>query len=329
MNSNSSIQAEERLLRVSPSPHIHTPVTMNRIMCDVVIALLPAVAAAGIIFGLRALLLIAVTVLAAVLAEAAVQKIRKQPVTTNDFTAIITGILLAFNLPATFPLWKAALAAVFAIVVAKQLFGGLGRNFINPALAGRAFLMASWPGDLSKLPWPFGVMPAETSGAADVISAATPLSGGPVPSLFDMFIGNMPGMLGEVSALALLIGAAFLLWRGVISLRIPLGMILSFVVFTSIFGLAEGNFDPTTLPQQVLSGGLILGAFFMATDYSTSPMSNKGQYIYAIGAGLLTALIRHFGGMPEGVSYSILLMNVATPLIDKYVVNKPFGGETR
>lgn len=327
MNSNSSIQAEERLLRVSPSPHIHTNTTMQRIMLDVVIALLPAVAASGIIFGVRALVLIAVSVAACVISEAVVQKIRKQPVTTTDFTAVITGILLAFNLPATFPFWKAALAGVFAIVVAKQLFGGLGHNFINPALAGRAFLMASWPGDLSQLPFPFGHMPADAG--ADVISAATPLSGGNVPSLTDMFLGNMPGMLGEVSTLALLIGAGYLVWRGVISLRIPLGMILSFVVFTSIFGLIQGDFDATILPQQVLSGGLILGAFFMATDYTTSPMSRNGQYVFAIGAGLLTALIRHFGAMPEGVSYSILLMNVATPLIDKYMVNKPFGGETR
>lgn len=322
-----STKVENGLLRVSQSPHDHTSMTIERIMLDVVIALIPGIVVAGVVFGIEALVLIGVTVLSCVLAEAAVQALRKQPITTLDFTAIITGLLLAFNLPSNFPLWKAVVGGVFAIVVVKQLFGGIGKNFVNPALAGRVFLQISWPNDLSTMPFPFGVVPADAAASgADVVSAATPLSGGPTPSLWDMFIGNMPGMLGEVSALALLLGAVYLLWRGVIRLRIPVGMIGSFVVFSALVGLSKGAFDVSVIPVQVLSGGLILGAFFMATDYSSSPMTAKGQWIYAIGAGFLTCMIRAFGTMPEGVSYSILLMNVAAPLIDKFVKNRPFGG---
>ncbi len=322
-------QAEAHLLYVSSSPHVHTDESTRRIMIDVCIALLPALVASVVIFGFSALLITAVCVVFAVLGEAAVEKIRGQELTISDFSAVVTGILLAFNLPAGFPLWKAAVAALFSIVVVKQLFGGLGQNFMNPALAGRVFLMAAWPSDLSATPYPFGIVPAGAGSGADAMTAATPLSHGPVPSLWNLFIGNVPGMLGEVSALALLIGAAYLLWRGVIRARIPVAMIGSFVVFTILFGAIQGNLNIGGVPAEVLSGGLILGALFMATDYTTTPVTLKGQLIFGIGCGFLTALIRHFGTLPEGVSYSILLMNIATPLIDKFVKNVPFGGTAR
>lgn len=318
--------AQERMLYVSSSPHVFTEESSRRIMLDVVIAMIPAMLAAVIYFGLPAFMVIIASVIGAVGGEALSQKIRKIPIRIADFSAVVTGILLAFNVPAGMPLWKLVLAGAFATVVVKELFGGLGQNFMNPALAGRAFLMAAWPKDLSKTPYPFGLAPA---GAADAVSAATPLSGGPIPPLYDMFVGKMPGMIGEVSALALLLGACYLLWRGVIRLRIPLAMIVSFTVFTSIFMGVKGNFDIQVIPTQILSGGLILGAFFMATDYVTVPMTSTGQIIFACGAGFLTALIRQFGSLPEGVSYAILLMNVCTPLIDKYIKAKPFGGAAK
>lgn len=320
------IKAEERLLNVSSSPHVFTLESSRRIMIDVVIALVPAMLAAFVYFGIPALLVILASILGAVGGEGLSQKIRKKELRISDFSAVVTGILLAFNLPSTMPLWKVVLAGAFSTVVVKELFGGLGQNFMNPALAGRAFLMASWPKDMSNTPYPFGVAPA---GATDAVTAATPLSGGPMPGMMDLFLGKMPGMLGEVSALAILIGAAYLLLRGVIRLRIPLSMIVSFTAFTAIFMGIKGDFDISQMLPQILSGGLILGAFFMATDYVTVPMTAKGQLIFACGAGFLTALIRQFGSLPEGVSYAILLMNVCTPLIDKYIKSKPFGGEAK
>lgn len=315
---STQIQAEERLLYVSSSPHVFTEESTQRIMLDVVIAMVPAMIASVIFFGFHALAVILVSTLGAVAGEALMQKSRKMPLRIKDCSAVVTGILLAFNVPSTMPLWKICLAAIFSTAVVKELFGGLGQNFMNPALAGRAFLMASWPSDLSHM--------LEPMAGPDAIAGATPLSGGPNPALLDMFLGKMPGMLGEVSALAILIGACYLLWRGVIHLRIPLTMILSFLGFTSLFLLIDGSFDLTLLVQQLLSGGLILGAFFMATDYTTSPMAPLGQTLFALGAGFMTALIRQYGSLPEGVSYAILLMNVCTPLIDKYIKVKPFGG---
>lgn len=316
-NVNTTTEKTMSLLKVSSSPHIRTTDSVQRIMLDVIIALIPAIVFSVVYFGIRALLVIGVSVLAAVAAEACVQKALKRRVTIYDFSAVVTGILLAFNVPSTMPLWQVAVGSVFAIVVVKQVFGGLGQNFINPALAGRAMLLASWGQNMSRFATPF---------QPDVISGPTPLSGGEFPTLMDMFLGKMPGVLGEVSTLALLLGAAYLLVRGVIRIRIPAVMIGSFVVFMSLFGMITGEVSLEQIPQQVLAGGLILGAFFMATDYATAPMTAQGQLIFACGAGLLTALIRSFGGYPEGVSYAILLMNVCTPLIDKYCVRKPFGG---
>lgn len=319
METNNQQAVDSMLLNVSSSPHVRSKSSTQKIMLDVIIALVPAIIAAIIFFGMKAVSAIVVSVLTAVITEAITQKLLRRPITVYDLSAVVTGILLAFNVPAGFPLWKLIIADIFAIVLVKQFFGGIGSNFMNPALAGRAFLLAAWPKDMSVF---------FTPKQPDVLSEATPLSGGPVPSMMDMFLGNMPGMIGEVSALALLIGGVYLLVRGVISIRIPGIYILSFVVFELIFGKISGTVAGFgDLLAQVLAGGLMLGAIFMATDYASSPMTKKGQTIYALGCGFLTALIRCFGGYPEGVSYAILLMNCLTPLLDKKIIRKPFGLE--
>lgn len=317
MNQNEAA-IQQQLLKVSSSPHVRTQDTTKQIMRDVLIALLPAGIASVVLFGARALAVICVSVLASVLAEYCTEKAMKKPITTSDLSAVVTGVLLAYNVPSTMPLWKVAIGAIFAIVIVKQFFGGVGQNFINPALAGRALLMSSWGADMTKTVMPF---------QADVLSGPTPLTTGQYPPLIDMFLGKEPGMLGEVSALCLLIGAAYLLIRKVIKIRIPACYLASFVVFSLIFGAITGKVGFADIPAQLLSGGLILGAFYMATDYATSPVTAKGQMIFALGCGLLTALIRQFGGYPEGVSYSILIMNVLTPLLDRNLVQAPFGSE--
>lgn len=320
METKQTQNAQASKLLVASSPHIRTTDSTQRLMLDVIIAMIPAMVAAVVYFGFRSLAVIGVSVVAAVAAEAITQKALKRPITISDLSAVVTGILLAFNVPSTMPLWMVAIGAAFAIVVVKQFFGGLGSNFMNPALAARAMLLSSWGSDMSKFVEPF---------KPDTIASATPLTSGQFPSLGQMFMGQMPGVLGEVSAVALLLGAIYLVVRGVIRLRIPLTMIGSFCVFMTIFGAITGEVGVGDLPQQVLAGGLILGAFFMATDYATTPMSPVGQLIFGCGAGLITALIRSFGGYPEGVSYAILFMNVCTPLIDKYVKTKTFGGGKR
>ena len=302
--------SEKNVLIVSSSPHLRSKENVRTIMLDVIIALIPALIAAVYIFGVRALSLTLVTVAAAVIAEFVSQKAMKKEVTIKDLSAVVTGMLLAFNLPVSFPYWMAAFGAVFAIVVVKQLFGGLGNNFMNPALAARAVLLASWPDKMGAFTKPF----------ADNVASATPLAGKPV-EMMDLFLGNIPGTIGEVSKVAILIGALYLLIKGVIHIRIPLVYILTTGVCLFLF-----KYDLEDTVMQLLSGGLLFGAFFMATDYATTPMTKKGQIIFAVGAGLLTAIIRVYGGYPEGVSYSILLMNVCTPLIDKYVKPKTFGG---
>ena len=304
---------------VSSSPHIRSGETTQKIMLDVIIALMPALLAGVFYFGLNALTLTAVAVAFAVATEAVMQKILGKPVTVNDLSAVVTGILIAFNVPVTLPLWMVAVGSIFAIAIAKQCFGGLGYNFINPALAARAMLLASWPVRMTG--W--------VAPGADAVSTATPLAilkggeaaGQALPGLWDMFIGNIGGCIGETSVLALIIGGAYLLYRRVISYRIPLVYIATVAVHSFLFG----GFDADTMIYNILAGGLFLGAIFMATDYSTSPMSPKGQIIFAIGCGFLTSLIRFYGGYPEGVSYSILIMNVATPLIDKYTMPRKFG----
>lgn len=303
---------------VSSSPHIRSGESTRRIMMDVAIALLPALLSGIWFFGLRALFITVVAVVSAVAAEAAMQKLMKRPITINDFSAAVTGILVAFNVPATAPWWMVAIGSIFAIAIVKQCFGGVGHNFINPALAARAMMLASWPVRMT----------AWVTPGADAVTTATPLAilkgteaTGVLPSVWNLFIGNVGGCIGETSALALLLGGLYLLYRRVISPRIPVTYIATVGVLAFVFG----GFDASYIIYHVLAGGLFLGAIFMATDYSSTPMSPKGQIIFAIGAGLLTAVIRFYGGYPEGVSYSILLMNVATPLIDRFTMPKKFG----
>lgn len=313
----------EKKLLASSSPHIRSKLSTPGIMRDVVIALLPAMAAGLYFFRLRALFVIAVTVLSCVLAEYVSNRIMKKEQTIKDFSAVVTGMLLAFNLPPSIPLWIAAVGGVFAIVIVKQLFGGLGHNFMNPALAARAFMLASWPVQMTS--W---------TGPVDAVTAATPLAlikkggeaaGAALPSYWSLFSGNTAGCIGETSVIALLIGAAYLFYRKVITPSIPLSFIATVALMTWLLG-GNGLFTGDFI-YHILSGGLILGAFFMATDYTTTPVTAKGQIIMGIGCGLITSIIRLYGGYPEGVSYSILLMNVAAPLIERYTIPKSFGGE--
>ncbi|MGI6706374.1 MAG: RnfABCDGE type electron transport complex subunit D [Clostridia bacterium] len=307
-------------LLVSSSPHLRSEDTVSRIMLDVVIALIPAAIAAVIFFRWNAVLIILASVLSAVITEALIQKLMKREITIGDWSAVITGMLLAFNLPPTVPLWIPIIGSAFAIAVVKQLFGGLGHNFMNPALAARAVLLASWPVRMTT--W--------TAPGADAVSTVTPLAilkgteTGQLPELWDMIIGNIGGTIGETSALALLLGAAYLLYRGVINWRIPFTFIGTVAFLTWMLG-GDGFFAGNAL-YHIFAGGLILGAFFMATDYVSSPVTPKGLIIMGVGCGVLTSVIRIYGGYPEGVSYSILLMNLAAPLIDKLTIPRVFGG---
>jgi electron transport complex protein RnfD len=299
----------------SSSPHIRSDETTQNLMLDVIIALVPALAASIYYFGMKAAILLLVSVISAVLTEYVFQRFMNRPITVTDLSAVVTGILLAFNLPAEAPWWVAMAGSIFAIGIVKQLFGGIGFNFLNPALAGRAFLVSSWPQHLTG---------GFINPATDAVSSATPLAllkgtaSGQLPSTFDMLIGNIPGVIGETSAILLLIGGIYLIYKGTIKWIIPVFYIGTVAVIALIT-------DPSTVLYHLLGGGLILGAFFMATDYATSPVTDKGKVIFAIGAGLLTMLIRKVGGYPEGVSYSILLMNILTPMIDKYVRPHVFG----
>ena len=294
-----------RKLIVSSSPHIRLKESIPRVMWSVVLALTPAAIISVYLFGLSALRLIAVSILAAVISEVLWQKLMGRKITIGDGSAVVVGLLLAFVLPSRLPWWMAAVGSSFAIVIVKQLFGGLGDNIFNPALAGRAFLLASFPIYMTSWVRPF-----------DAISCATPLAivkenlSGTIPSLWDLFIGKTAGSLGETSAVALLIGAGFLFWRKIITWHIPFTYIGTVTLLSWVFGR-----DPLF---SVLAGGLVLGAFFMAVDPVTSPMTAKGQIIFGVGCGMITVLIRQWGGYPEGVCYSILLMNALVPLIDRY-----------
>ena len=304
-------------LTISSSPHIRTSKNVSSVMKDVFIALLPAALAGVYYFRVPALINIVVAVIGAVVAEYAVQKFMKRQVTVKDFSAAVTGLLLAMNVPASLPWWITLIGSIFAIVVVKQLFGGLGHNFMNPALAARAVMLASWPVQMTS--W--------TTPGADAVSTATPLAvlkgieGGQAAGIMDMLLGNTAGCIGETSALLLLLGGIYLIYRGVISYHIPVIYIATVAVLSFLFS----GFQVSAISYNVLAGGLMLGAFFMATDYASSPVNIKAQIVYAFGCGLLTTVIRYFGGYPEGVSYSILLMNVAAPLLDKYLVPKVFG----
>ena len=282
-------------------------------MLDVIIALTPAMIGSIYFYGINAIKLILVTVASAVAFEFGIQKLLKRETRIGDLSAVVTGILLAFNLPAQAPWWVAVFGAGFAIIIVKELFGGIGSNFMNPALAARAALVASWPGIMSTYINPDGM------------SSATPLAilksgAGSLPSIQRMLIGDIGGSIGETSAILLLIGAAYLIVRKVIDWKIPAIYIVTTVVMLLLLGVDAGN-----LVYHILGGGLILGAFFMATDYSSTPVTPIGRIIFAFGCGLLTALIRVKGGMPEGVSYSILIMNVASPVIEKWTKPRVFG----
>ena len=305
------------MLKVSAPPHISTKDDVSTIMYDVILALMPAMIAGAYLFGYRAIIIVLISVLSSVAFEILWNKaLNKQP-STNDLTAVVSGILLGFNMPVTVPLWMPVVGSFFMIIIVKMCFGGLGHNFMNPALAGRAFLMASWPAAMTRFVAPFSRL--DIVDVTDAITSATPLSPefADNVSAWNLFLGNVGGCIGETSALALLIGGAYLLIRRIITWRIPVCYLATVAVLSALCG--------ADVSVQLLSGGLMLGAIFMATDYTTSPVTPLGQIIYAIGCGVLTCVIRFAGGYPEGVSYSILLMNIATPLIDKLTPPKIYG----
>lgn len=314
-------------LTISSSPHVHAPMSTRTIMRDVLIALMPALLGSIFFFGFRALLVTLVSVTACVFFEWAYCKIVKTPNKIYDMSAMVTGVLIAFVCPVTVPYWCIILGDFFAIVLVKQLFGGIGKNIVNPALAARAFLF-SWPVVMNTWVKPGFENAAGILSTADAVTAATPLAAmhqGQLPdtSLMDMFLGNVGGSMGETSALLLLIGLVYLLVRRVITLRIPAAFIGTVAILTLLF--PQGNDPVQWMAMQVCSGGLMLGAIFMATDYVTSPVTHLGQVIFGIGCGVLTVVIRYFGGYPEGVSYAILVMNCCVVLLDRIGRPKKFG----
>ncbi|MBI3753705.1 MAG: RnfABCDGE type electron transport complex subunit D [Deltaproteobacteria bacterium] len=316
-------------LVVSSSPHFLRDENIPKIMHTVVLALLPAMAASVYFFGLRAIGLIVISVAACLMTEYIVQKIREKPVTIWDGSAIITGILLALTLPPSFPYYGAALGSVFAIGIGKQLFGGIGYNIFNPALLGRAFLQATYPVLITT--WSEPLSKAAKAGV-DAVTAATPLAlmkfEGKMTSHLDLFFGNVAGSMGETSAIAILIGGLYLRYRGYINWKMPLGYLGSMAFFGGVFWLINPAKYPDPL-FHILAGGAMLGAWFMVTDMVTSPVTPLGQWIFAVGAGFLAILIRLFGGLPEGVMYSILLMNAFVPLLNKHTRPKFFGEDIK
>ena len=298
-------------LTLSVSPHIHKKISTSRIMLDVILALLPATVAGVVLFGFRALLVVGVTVAASVGFELLFNLLAKREQTVGDLSAVVTGLLLALNLPANIPLWQCVVGALFAIVVVKCLFGGLGCNVVNPAITARVFMLVAF-GSMAKAAFPAGV---------DAASGATPLASEKATDLLDLFLGNHGGAIGETCALALLVGFAYLLIRRVITWQIPVAFVGT--VFLASFFM-EGM-DPMAALAAILSGGLFIGAFFMATDYVTSPATPWGKIIFGVGAGLITFLIRYFGMYPEGVSFAILFMNILTPYISSWTKHRVFG----
>lgn len=326
-----------RKLGVASSPHVSSPVGTRSLMMDVCIALVPALCFGVWAFGPRALTMTAVSMAACGIFEWLYRKLMHQSNALPDMSAMVTGILLAFVCPPTLPYWVLIIGDFFAIIVVKQLFGGLGKNFMNPALGGRAFLMLSYPVLMTTWAKPgldnwLGIFSGATSiKGVDVVTGATPLSADfmhqgllPPATLQEMFVGNIGGCLGEISALMLLLGGVYLVWRGVIKLRIPLTFIGTVAVLTFLFPMG-GNNRLDWMIYQLLGGGLMLGAFFMATDYVTSPSTPKGEIFFGLGCGLLTVFIRYFGGYPEGVSYAIIIMNCCAWLLDKAGKPTRFG----
>ena len=311
------------ILTVSPSPHRRSPMTTQKIMLCVIISLMPALVMSGVIFGLRALMLISVCISGSILFEGVCRIIMKREQTISDLSAAVTGILLAFNLPVTLPLWMALVGCFVAIVIVKQLFGGLGQNFANPAIVARIVLMVSFTADMTK----WAVPQYWNEGGSEIVTGATPLVTNDA-SWMDLLTGFTGGCLGETCAIALIAGGLFLIVMRIISPVTPIAFIGTAAVLSFIWGISNGDmsFALEHTGYQVLSGGLLLGAFFMATDYVTTPITAKGKLIFGIGCGLITFLIRQFGSYPEGVSFSILLMNIVTPYIDRFTMKKPVGG---
>lgn len=305
------------LYNVSSSPHLKTKQSVSGIMLDVCIALIPASIVGVIVFGVETIFTIAVSILSAVISEYIVNRIRKTKTTINDFSAVVTGILLALNLPPNIPLWIPIVGSAVSVILVKQLFGGIGQNFMNPAMAGRAFLVVSYPKLMTTFIEPFSV----------TVSSATPLAviqSGNYENLrpiMDTFLGTVPGVIGETSALALLVGGLYLIFRKIITWHIPTIYISSIFLLTMIFN----GFDLWYSTYSIISGGVLLGGFFMLTDYSSSPASIKGKYIFALGAGIITFVIRQFGAYTEGVMFSVLLMNITMPIIESYFPPKIFG----
>ena len=302
-----------KLLNVSSSPHVRCSVNTQNLMLDVVIAMIPAAAFGVYNFGFHALLVLLVTSAVCVASEYVYEKLMHKPITIADGSALVTGMILALNMPPQIPVWVPALGGIFAIIVVKQLFGGLGQNFMNPALGARCFLLICFAGKM-------------TNFVYDGVTGPTPLANlkaGESVDSFAMLIGNTSGTIGETSVIALMIGAMFLILMGVIDLRIPGTYILTFVIFISLFG--GHGFDPQYITAHLCGGGLMLGAWFMATDYVTSPITSKGKIVYGICLGCLTGLFRLFGGSAEGVSYAIIISNLLVPLIEKATLPKPFG----
>ena len=305
-----------KLLKAASSPHIRHQDTTTGIMIDVFFALMPAAAFGCVIFGLKALYILLTTVATAVLAEYLWNLILKKPQTAGDMSAAVTGLLLGMNLSSKTPLWVAAIGSVAAIIVVKQMFGGLGYNFVNPALSARVILLVSFPSLMTKFGEPI----------SDTVTSATPLANANGFTLKTLFFGMHSGCIGETGAFLILLGGIYLLVRRVINPIIPLSFIGTVALLAAISGLVTGEADlGVYVLKYILSGGLMLGAVFMATDYVTSPTANWGKLIFGIGCGAITFVIRRFGSLPEGVSYSILIMNILTPLINRIPFNRPFG----
>ena len=317
---------EKKIFKVTSNPIVRTPRDTSKIMLDVIIALVPALGVGAYLFGMNVAILLVVNVAACVVFEWAYRKLMKKTTSVGDLSAVVTGVLITCVMPSAAPWWVGLIGSFFAIIVVKQLYGGIGKNFLNPALAARAFMSAAYAAYMTT--W---AVPSTLRSVVDATTMATPLSylnnGEALPEYFNylnMFLGGIPGSIGEVSALALLIGGAYLLIRKVITWRIPVTFIGTVAVLTLVFG-HEGYGNVEWMLYNVLSGGLILGAFFMATDYSTSPVNLKGQLLYGVGCGAVTVLIRYFGSYPEGVSYAILVMNCCTWAIDKGFRPRQFG----
>lgn len=306
-------------LRLSTGPHILARTSTRSIMLDVIIALIPTTAAGIYLFGWHAAMVVAVSIISAVLAEGTWQKLSGRRVAVSDLSAVVTGLLLGLNLPSSAPWWMAAIGSVVAVVLVKQLFGGIGQNFLNPALAARAVLLTSWPARMTTFFLPQRLLQVGTTSAAsigDAVSSATPLAKSGT-AMMDLLWGNVPGTIGEVCKIAILIGFVYLLVRGVVRPHIPVLFVGTVALMTWLFGG-----DPLAA---VLSGGVLFGAVFMATDYATNPMMVIGQCIFAVGCGVIVVVIRRWGNYPEGVTYAILLMNIVTPLIDRFSKRRVYG----